>query len=192
VKDKDKFAGKYRVQSARLPGWNYSSPGYYFVTICTRNSSSYFGEVVAEKVELSEIGICARRFWIEIPEHFSNISLDEYVVMPNHVHGIFVIQEPEKTVETLHATSLHERQGSMSNIFPKPGSLSAIVRSYKSAVTRWVRKNGYSSFAWQPRFYDHIIRNDESLDEIRRYIRNNPLEWDLDKDHPKNNKGNPV
>jgi putative transposase len=189
VTDQALFAGRYRIKSARLPGWDYSSPGFYFVTICTQNFQPYFGEVVDVRVELSEIGICAHTCWAEIPEHFSNIRLDEFVIMPNHVHGIVII---EKTVETLHATSLQERKEKMSNISPKPGSLSAIVRSYKSAVTRWARKNGHPNFAWQPRFFDHIIRNDESLYEIRRYIRNNPLEWDLDYEHPKNNKGNPV
>jgi len=104
--------------------------------------------------------------------------------MPNHVHGIIVINESENPVEALHATSLRERKGEMSKISPKPGSLSAIDRSYKSAETRWARKNGHPAFAWQPRFYDHVIRDNNSLHEIRNYICHNPLKWDLEKYNP--------
>lgn len=168
--DTDFFAGKFRIRSTRLKNWDYSSPGYYFVTICTRNFQPFFGEIIDGVMRLTPVGEIVHRFWSEIPEHFPNIGLDEFVIMPNHMHGIIIIHE---CVETQHAASL-----------PKPGSLSTIIRSYKSAVTRWARRNAYPKFAWQSRFYDHIIRSDESLHEIRSYIRHNPLKWDLDKYNP--------
>ena len=155
------------------------------MTICTRGFLPHFGDVIEGEMRLSKIGNTARNYWIEIPEHVPNIGLDEFIIMPNHVHGIVIISEAEP-VETLHATSLPKRSGKMSKISPHPGSLSSIVRSYKSAVTRWGRRNGFPKFAWQPRFYDHIIRNHESFHEIQFYIRNNPLQWDEDTENPNN------
>jgi len=166
-----RFAGKYRIESTRLKDWDYSSPGYYFVTICTRKFDPIFGDVTQGRVELSEVGKIAKKFWIEIPSHFPNVGLDEFVIMPNHVHGIVLIKSQH--VETQHAASLQK---------PKPGSLSTIIRSYKSALTRWSRRNGHPTFVWQPRFYDHIIRTDKSLHEIREYMRDNPIKWNLDQD----------
>ena len=115
--------------------------------------------------------------------------------MPNHVHGIVIIEANNSvtnhpTVETQHAASLQYRAKSISlpinnshqqSQKPLPGSLSAIIRSYKSAVTRWAKHNDYSQFAWQSRFYDHVIRDEESLDKIRLYILENPLKWETDE-----------
>ncbi len=175
------FAGKYRIESTRLKDWDYSLPGYYFVIICTRNFQPYFGNVVDGRVELSAAGEIANKFWQEIPSHFPHVVLDKFVIMPNHMHGIIVITS--QPVETQHAASLQK---------PVAGSLSVVIRSYKSAVTRWFRRNGCPSFAWQPRFYDHIIRNDESLHEIRKYILANPLKWEYDRDNPKNIQGTEI
>ncbi|EHC14048.1 transposase [Fischerella thermalis] len=188
-----KFQGKYRVESTRLPNRNYAANGSYFITICTKNRDHYFGNVVSGQVHLSVIGKIAQRFWVDIPNHFDYTYIDAYVIMPNHVHGIVVIDRPEN-VETLHCNvstqndvpwDITQRQF-MSNISPKPGSLGAIARSYKSVVTRWCRENGHNHFAWQSRFYDHIIRADGSLDRIREYIINNPTKWEEDKNNPAN------
>ncbi|PMB15598.1 transposase [Fischerella thermalis CCMEE 5282] len=188
-----KFQGKYRVESTRLPNRNYAANGSYFITICTKNRDHYFGNVVSGQVHLSVIGKIAQRFWVDIPNHFDYTYIDAYVIMPNHVHGIVVIDRPEN-VETLHCNvstqndapwDITQRQF-MSNISPKPGSLGAITRSYKSVVTRWCRENGHNHFAWQSRFYDHIIRADGSLDRIREYIINNPTKWEEDKNNPAN------
>ena len=179
------FKNKYRVESARLHGWDYTSAGWYFVTICTHNRECVCGDVVNDDVELSPLGEIAYQYWAEIPAHHADVEIDAFVIMPNHVHGVVII--PDRPVETLHATSLHATslpRGAMSAISPRPGSLSAIIRSYKSAVTRWAGLNGYSSFAWQSRFYDHIIRDEAALSRIRRYILNNPLKWALDENNP--------
>jgi putative transposase len=115
--------------------------------------------------------------------------IDEFIIMPNHVHGIIVINAPdirEGTVETQHAASLqhneqnHPPKQTRQKLLPKPGSISAIVRSYKSAVTRWAGKNGYPEFRWQARFYDRIIRDEQSLSILRAYIIENPRKWDMD------------
>jgi REP element-mobilizing transposase RayT len=185
------FKGKYRVESTRLRGWDYSSPGRYFVTICTKDRKLFFGDVIHAVMELSEIGKIAHQYWAEIPGHFPMVVLDEFKIMPNHVHGIVVITESanQGMVETRHIASLHEQRKQQHEPTPakfgglKPGSLSKIVQEYKSAVTRWCGKNG-QAFGWQPGFYDHIIRNEKSLHRIRQYIRNNPAKWESDRDNP--------
>ncbi|MDZ8183903.1 MAG: transposase [Nostoc sp. ChiSLP02] len=190
---KPKFQGKYRVGSTRLPTRNYAANGWYFITICTSDRTHFLGSVITGNVQLSKIGEIAQQFWAEIPNHFAYTYTDAYVVMPNHVHGIIAIDRPQN-VETLHCNVSTQRdtpcniaqEQFMSDISPKAGSLGAIVRSYKSAVTRWCGKNGFENFAWQERFYEHIIRADGSLDRIREYIINNPTKWENDKNNPIN------
>ncbi|MFW6264119.1 MAG: transposase [Cyanobacteriota bacterium] len=182
------YQGKYRSETTRLKHRDYGANGWYFVTICTRNKSYYFGNIINGQIQLSPIGKIAQQFWLDIPNHFNSTYVDASVIMPNHLHGIVVIDRP--MVETRHGASLHPSatHNDESNQFAplKPGSLQAIINAYKSSVTRWCRKNGYDFFAWQPRYYDHIIRNDGSLDRIREYIQNNPAKWEEDKENPAN------
>lgn len=191
----DRFRSRYRIKSARLEGYDYSAIGGYFVTICTRDRECWFGEIVRGKMQLSEIGKMARQYWQEIAQHFDNVDLDEFVIMPNHVHGVLLIfrdggrdvalrdgRDVACNVSTDADTD--SKNLAMSAISPKPGSLGTIIRSYKSAVTRWCGKNNYPQFAWQPRFYDHIIRNEKSLMAIRQYIYNNPVKWEIDRENP--------
>jgi REP element-mobilizing transposase RayT len=168
------FKNRYRSESARLRGWDYRNAGYYFVTICTHQREHFFGKVMGRSMDLSPLGEIAAQFWAEIPSHHSGIELDEWIVMPNHVHGIVVIREHAVVsagtlhpVGTLRATSLPDANAKMSEISPKAGSLSVVIRSYKSAVTRWAGLNGYKDFAWQPRFYDHIVRDETSLHNMQ-------------------------
>jgi len=181
----DLYKNKYRIQTTRLSSWDYSNSGYYFVTICTKNKKCILGKIIEEKVTLSKIGKVVKACWLQIPIHFNNVKLDEFIIMPNHIHGIIIINKPDN-VETRYIASLRE-----DNITKKfgplePNSLQTIIHSFKSAVTRWCRKNGYRNFAWQSRFYDHIIRNETTLMKIQEYILNNPLKWELDKENPDN------
>ncbi len=177
-----KYRGKFRIDSTRLKGWDYSSAGFYYVTICTKDKRPYFGFIVDGVVQLSDIGEIALNCWMEIPEHFSSVGIDEFVVMPNHVHGIVVIRSDAiSRVETPHVASLQPKDGRTQFGPLKPGSLSKIIQGYKAAVTRQVRLMGEHDFTWQSRFYDHIIRNDEDLDRIRNYIQDNPIKWELDE-----------
>ncbi len=98
-----KFKNKYRIPSARLAGWDYSHPGSYFITTCTKNRKHFFGEIIDGEMHLNEIGVIADNSWAEIPDHFENITLGEFIIMPNHVHGIITIND---RVETGHALSL--------------------------------------------------------------------------------------
>ncbi|MBU7586616.1 MAG: transposase [Nostoc sp. TH1S01] len=183
------FKNKYRVESNRLANRDYSQNGWYFVTICTYERQWLFGDVVNSQVHLSEIGKIAAKFWAEIPQHSQNTYIDAYVIMPNHVHGIIVIDNPECRDVACNVSTLGDDfddtdvYRNLSKISPKAGSLSVVIRSYKSAVTRWCNMNGYPNFAWQQRFFDHIIRADHSLDKIREYIINNPQKWEYDKNN---------
>jgi REP element-mobilizing transposase RayT len=184
----DKFQNKYRIPSARLQQWDYRWAGSYFITICTQDRIHYFGTIENQQVQLSHVGIIADLLWHQIPHHAQNIELGPYVIMPNHVHGILIITTNEgngnanRRVETLQATSKkppHVKNEQMANISPKSGSVSAIIRSYKSAVTRHAHRLGFV-FDWQTRFHDHIIRNEESFQKISNYIVNNPANWQED------------
>ncbi|MBN1666761.1 MAG: hypothetical protein JW862_06720 [Anaerolineales bacterium] len=180
-----RYRSQYRTASTRLTDWDYGAAGYYFVTICGQDQRSMFGAIQGETLIETPIGRIAHECWKDIPEHFPNACLDEFVIMPNHVHGIVILRD-RASVETLHATSLQPshpetKSQTMSRISPKAGSLSTIIRSYKSAVTRQVRLAGYTDFAWQRNYYEHIIRDTESLHKIREYIQNNPLRWTLDE-----------
>ncbi len=175
------FKNRYRIQSSRLVGWDYASEGWYFVTICTRQCSKVFGHTIDGEMHPTPLGKIASQFWAEIPQHSPlGTEIDAYVVMPNHIHGIIIIDRdvPGRDVACNVSTD-----DSMAQISPKSGSLSAIVRSYKSAVKRWARANGYSSFDWQERFYDHIIRSENALEQICDYILSNPAKWETDRNH---------
>ena len=212
------FKNKYRIKSTRLNRWDYSQEGAYYTTICTKNRELYFGDVKHGTMELSDIGEIARQYWREIPEHFPNTELDEFIVMPNHVHGIIRIVNndgidshacidprvctcPRVCRDAINRVSTPEPNTSEPNgAAQKRGgitgknnpmnknSLSRIIRWYKGRVTYEINRLGNGiSFQWQPRFHDHIIRNEESLNKIREYIRNNPLKWESDRHNPEGN-----
>ncbi|MBI9045159.1 MAG: hypothetical protein JEZ06_11785 [Anaerolineaceae bacterium] len=181
------FKNKYRIPSNRLKGWDYSSAGLYFVTICTQNRKSFFGTVENSIMKLSSIGRIAFEFWQKISQLQSHVELDEFVIMPNHLHGVLVLNEMSSSVETLHCNvSTTDVSKQMSKISPKKGSLGSIMRSYKSAVSKWANDNGFEEFKWQARYYDQIVRDEKSLDTIRYYIVHNPMQWHLDKHNPLN------
>ena len=182
-----KYQNKYRIESARLQNWDYRREGAYFITICTKNRKHYFGKIKNGKMEFSNIGIIADILWSEIINHNDNIELGEFVVMPNHIHGILILNNNNTVVvETLHATSLQRQQQTknkndyFSSISPKSNSISTIIRSYKSAVTKHCHRLGFE-FGWQTRFWDHIIRNNDEFYRISQYIIDNPLKWENDK-----------
>jgi putative transposase len=179
----DKFKNKYRIASARAGWWDYSWAGAYFITICTQDRIHYFGKIVRQRMILSPTGVLADVFWNEIPKHFRNVELGAFVIMPNHMHGILIIKPP-----CLPENPNHQTPSTAPNIgakrFQNPGknSISSIVGSYKSAVTRHANRLGFE-FGWQSRFHDHIIRNDAEYQRINDYIETNPIKWPSDRFH---------
>jgi len=181
----EKFKNKYRISSARLQSWDYGWDGAYFITICTHNRKHYFGEIIDDKIQLSQIGVIADILWYEIKNHTNNIELNEFVVMPNHIHGILILNDKNgdgRDKACLVSTANTTNTADMTNIGQKrfqnqgKNTISSIVGSYKSAVTKHTRRLGYE-FAWQSRFYDHIIRDEKSFNRIQNYIVNNPVNW---------------
>jgi REP element-mobilizing transposase RayT len=160
-----------------LQTWDYGWNAAYFITICTKNRKHFFGEVHNGKMNLSEMGILANKFWFEIPEHFPFVNLDSFVVMPNHIHGIIVIDKEYNATgnEFFHREIIGRQR------FQNQGkdTVSSIIGSYKSVVTKYARKINVD-FGWQSRFHDHIIRNDKSYERIKNYIINNPAKWNDD------------
>ena len=224
----EKFMGKYRSESARLQSWDYGSNAAYFITLCTKDREHFFGEIHNKKLQISPAGAIAYILWYEIKNHAKNIELGEFVVMPNHIHGVLVLNGNVRTVPTVektpdvretpivgttgaivgitteivgitseivgttHALSqpLTSSQPTASSQPPlTPGqkrfqnqgknTISSIVGSYKSAVTKYCNRLDLP-FAWQARFYDHIIRNERSFHKISNYIKNNPSKWEDD------------
>ena len=154
---------KHHRRSIRLPEHDYSQPGGYFVTIVTQDRECLFGDVVNRKMVLNNAGKMIQRIWNELPTRFSNIQLDEHIVMPNHFHGIVIIMKKSDK------------------------SLGDMIGAFKSITTHeyilGVRNNGWQQFnkkLWQRNYWEHIIRDEKDLNRIREYIINNPLNWEGD------------
>jgi len=170
--------GKYRRRSIRLKKHDYSQVGGYFITICTHNWICLLDDIINEKMQVNDYGKIVIECWNDIPKHFRDIQLDEFVVMPNHIHGILMILDCRGTA--CRAPTV-ERFGK-----PVVNSLPTIVRSFKSAITNRINKLRRTPGAaiWQRNYYEHIIRNEYKLNKIRQYIQNNPLSWHLDRENP--------
>ncbi|MBL4887840.1 MAG: transposase [Flavobacteriaceae bacterium] len=193
----EKYQNKYRTDSMRLSGYNYSAEGYYFVTICTQGRDHFFGEIIVGEMKLNPIGEIAYEQWHLSEKIRQNIVLDEFVIMPNHIHGIVIIDNHkyrrDVAAQRLYnaAQRLYEtkrvydgKHPEMSEISPKKTSLSHMIREYKTAVTKNAKKINHQ-FVWQSGFYDHIIRNNKSLQNIRLYIQSNPKMWHKDRHNKK-------
>jgi putative transposase len=151
-----------RRRSLRLPGYDYSQAGAYFITACTQNRVMLFGEVIDRDVRLSEMGTIVQQTWDDLPTHYHGIDLDAFIVMPNHVHGIIILADQS---ERRHA-------------------IPEIVRGFKTFSARAVNERaGKQGVLWQRGYYEHVIRNEKALDRIRAYITNNPARW---ADDPEN------
>ena len=175
-----------RRKPNRLKGYNYRRAGAYFVTIVVQGRLCLFGDIVGEEMKLNDAGNMIRRTWDALPQRFPNIRIDTFIVMPNHIHGIIVINPPNHMRATTRvAPTAHGR-----DIVPVP-SLGDMVGAYKSLTTleytRGVNAEMWTPFEgklWQRNYYEHIVRNDESLTRIRRYILDNPAQWAFDQENP--------
>lgn len=195
--------------SIRLKGYDYSQPGAYFVTICTRDRAGLFGEVADGEMRLNEWGEIVLWTWRDLPNHVPNVQLDAFVIMPNHVHGIIIITDPVNAPEAVGAgsepapaqpqpapTQPHPALAqpvpdqsieSISGVIAaKRYGLPEIIRQFKTfSALRINKQRGTPGLPiWQRNYYEHIIRNEESLNRIRQYIADNPLRWALDQENP--------
>jgi len=196
-------------QSIRLRDFDYARGGGYFVTLCAWQRECLFGDVLDGGMRLNEFGVVVGECWAAVPEHFPHVQLDAFLVMPNHVHGILIIDdrhpvvgathgspEPDGITEpnglrfsenvhlvtrtrATHASPLHPTG-------PKRGSLGAIVGQFKSAVTKRINtmRDNPGCPVWQRNYHEHVIRDERDLYAIRQYIADNPAKWALDDNHP--------
>jgi len=169
-------------QSLRLKNYDYSQPGSYFITICTQNRIHRFGEIDNGKMELNEYGKIVKKQWYAIPQQFTNIGIDEFVVMPDHIHGIITIDGISNNRTTARVARTYP-MGNM--VSPTVGD---VVGAFKSLSVhfclQWIEKNDSSirlGKLWQRNYWEHIIRNKAALNRIRKYIRNNPVKWEINK-----------
>ena len=173
-------------RSVRLKEFNYSRHGAYFITICTQNKDCLFGKIVEGKMVLNEYGSIVETEWTNTSKIRNNVKLDEFIVMPSHVHGIIIIMDD--CCEGTRQRAPTGYNAPITESFGKPthNSIPTIIRSFKSAVTKQINelRNTPKLSLWQNNYYEHIIRNENELNQIRQYIIENPLKWDLDEENP--------
>ena len=172
---------KYHRRSIRLKEYDYSQAGAYFVTVCAWNRECLFGKVVDGEMQLNDIGRIVADEWTRSCEIRQEIELDEWIVMPNHIHGIIIITD-------VGAHGRAPLQHDNTVLHREPRSLSSFIAGFKSATTKRINQTRGTPGVqlWQRNYYEHVIRNEESLNEIRQYISGNPKRWAEDEDNPKN------
>ncbi len=195
------YKNKYRIETTRLKNWDYSSNGYYYITICTKNREYIFGKIAVETgfkpvskmiMILNEYGKIVEKCWYDLSEHYSNLKLDEFVIMPNHIHGIMIIDNNDgngngnvetglKPVSTTtSSTSIPSTPAKTPN--KKQHGLFEFVRALKTFSSRRINefRKSPGTPVWQSRFHDRIVRDENELNSIREYIQNNPINWETD------------
>ncbi len=164
--DKPEFdATKHHRRSIRLPHFDYAQPGGYFITVCTHNRSCLFGDIVNGEMVLNDAGKLVQKCWNEIPRHFPHVTSDEHVVMPNHFHGIIIIEHDLGNVGANNYLPLRRTTGTSKTI-------GSIVRGFKIGVTKWSHQKSPDFVVWQRNYFERIILHEKELHETRQYIIN--------------------
>ncbi|MEJ2613832.1 MAG: hypothetical protein P8Z35_02650 [Ignavibacteriaceae bacterium] len=187
--------------SIRLKGYDYSWPGWYYITICTKDRKCLFGHVIDGKMILNKYGRITEKEWLKTKEIRKNVDLDYYIIMPNHIHGIIIIEKEmfnqnnaeanynltkdNKSILQTKTIYVNNDVGTTQRVAPtlQPNSLGAIIGQFKSVVTKRINKinNTPGNSIWQRNYYEHILRNETDLFYTRNYIKNNPLKWEIDE-----------
>jgi len=164
---------RHHRRSIRIKGYDYSNNGAYYMTICTQNRELLFGNVKNKEMHLNEYGNIANKYWLDLSERYPNIMLDEYIIMPNHIHGIIFIQNNDNTVGVIHELPLHDPKQRRKMLIPK------IVGYFDMNVAKQINilRNTRGKRVWQRNYYEHVIRDEADLNRIREYIINNPANW---------------
>jgi putative transposase len=166
-------------KSLQLNQYDYAQGGAYFITICTHNHKCLFGKIIGGKMILNDPGEITRHCWLGMTNHFSMVVLDEYIIMPNHMHGIIILND--NTVAR-HAVPLRHFEQ-----FGKPTrqSIPTIIRSFKSAATKHINETHKIPGlpVWQSNYFEHIIRHESELLKTREYIIYNPMHWTSDENY---------
>lgn len=175
---------QYNRRSLRLKHYDYNQSGLYFITTCVQNRECLFGEISSSEptIILNEYGLIVQEWWQKIPEHFPDTVLDLFVVMPNHFHGLIQVQYNNDRA-THKAIALQSQE-----FFNKKTYLGKIMAYFKYQSTKIInqRRDTPGQKLWQRNYYEHIVRNERSLEILRNYICNNPNSWNHDQLHPNN------
>ncbi len=160
-------------RSIRLPEYDYSQDGWYFITICTQSQKCLFGKFANGQIQLYEYGRIVDKCWRWLSQQYDYVHLDEYVVMPNHLHGIIIIRRGDSRIALTRNTQ-------------KCKPLSRLIGAFKTVSTKQINliRKTPAGKLWQRNYYEHIIRNEEELNRIRQYIADNPANWQTDEENP--------
>ena len=171
---------KHGRRSVRLPGYDYSQPGAYFVTVCARDRECLFGDVLDGEMTFNDAGRIINECWHDLPDHYPYVALDAFVLMPNHIHAVILIMDTVGAGLKPARTRREERH-----------ALPEIVRGFKTFSARRINlaigRTGQP--VWQRNYYEHVIRNERDLDSKRQYIVGNPAKWQEDPDNPRKRSG---
>lgn len=178
-------------RSTRLFGYDYSRPGYYFVTICTHDKECYFGGIEKSKVVLNKMGTIVEKKWQDILVHFPGVELDEMIIMPNHLHGIIIILDHRRggVVPPFGIVPPHEgvkALGAITAPLPKKKTLGQIIAWFKYESTKEINgaiTDNLEMKIWQRNFFERIVRNEDELNRTRNYIATNPETWEQDENY---------
>jgi REP element-mobilizing transposase RayT len=176
---------RHHRRSIRLKGYDYTQPGGYFVTLVTFQRKCLFGEIANQEMQLNDCGRALEHCWRAIPEHFPNVELGAHIIMPNHVHGIILLNGRGTIClrrGTIYRAPTMEQFGK-----PVEGSIPTIVRTFKAAVTRRLGREFNLTSVWQRNYYERVIRDEKEWDRIHRYIESNPAQWESDEENPVRN-----
>jgi len=201
----------------RLAGYDYSTPGYYFVTICTKGMMEYFGDVQNGEMELNGAGLNVQKCWLDLPNHYKNCKLHAFVIMPNHIHGIVIVRKEyngfndrhskdessfcKDLIQQIHTGCTDRPRKELMNQISSEGknwismknsyqTLGKIIRYFKAKSARIIHDSGFPRFDWQRNYFEHVVRSPRELNAIREYIINNPIRWTLDRENRLSEKFN--
>lgn len=184
---------RYHRRSIRLRDYDYTNAGAYFVTVCTHGRQYLLGEITDGVMSLSRAGRIVQTCWYSLPKRFTHVSLDAFVIMPNHIHGVVLLQEQGEPLATGNRQSADEQTADVSPLQDTPtgaraGSLGAIIQGFKTSTTLRINRVDRTPgrTIWQRNYYEHIIRSQKSLDAVRQYVQANPAQWPFDSDNPAN------
>jgi putative transposase len=170
----------YQRHSIRLKDYDYSLEGAYFVTTCANGYKCLFGEIENGKMCLNRFGSIVNEFWVEIPAHFTNVVIDTFVAMPNHLHAIVTIVNDRRG----EVTSPTQKGAETAPL--RKHTLGQIIAYFKYQTTKSINKIRLTpgNRIWQRNYYEHVIRNENDLNEVRQYVIDNPVQWDMDENNP--------
>ena len=173
-----------RRRATRLQDYDYCQSGFYFVTICVQHRKCIFGTMIDGKMQLNELGNIVTEYWNHIPQHFSSVEIGDYVIMPNHIHGIIALND----VGTRSPRPKNSNKELTDNT--SSPSLGKIIAYFKYQSTKHINQyhNTPGTRIWQRNYHDHVIRDNIDLQRLRQYIQSNPMKWELDQLHPDNNR----